>query len=314
MHFSGSKLGSQKMPARAAVLLVALGAYAAAGIAKVNATEQTYLLQYSFQAGEEIRWEVLHEFQMETSVQSYEERAEGRTDSTKLWKVESIDASGNVTLVHSVPKASMWQKTTGQPDVRYDSEKTEAAAPQFADFAKNIGRPLSRIVVDGHGNLVSRDDLQQLTADTKESDALIVPFPAEPIAVGHTWNVRREVKVTTHRGESTTVLLRRRFKLKEVDSGRAFVTIETNVLSPVNDPTIKSQLIRDLANGEVIFDIASGRLVERRLELDGEAIAFNGAASRMRYRGRFVEHLERPAVLQANKSSLNTSEALPRKQ
>jgi hypothetical protein len=71
----------------------------------------------------------------------------------------------------------------------------------------------------------------------------------------------------------------------------ATIQVDSQVLSPVNDPAIEAQLIQRLSQGTVTFDLSRGRVLEQQLDLDKQVIGFSGPASSMHYVTRFTERL-----------------------
>ena len=64
---------------------------------------------------------------------------------------------------------------------------------------------------------------------------------------------------------------------------------KTQVLTPVNDAKIKAQIIQRISEGEIRFDIDSGRLLSKQLDINEVVLGFNGAQSRMKYLARLTE-------------------------
>ena len=71
----------------------------------------------------------------------------------------------------------------------------------------------------------------------------------------------------------------------------ATISVKTEVVTPVNDPQIKSQLVQQLTNGEVKFDMDAGRVVSRAIDWDETVVGFSGDDSLMKYLARFTEDL-----------------------
>ena len=257
----------------------------------VGEQEESYLLRYHFTPGEVLRWRVTHSFQMDSSIQGESETSEGRSESVKVWEVEQVEG-GAARIAFRIGSAKMRQKTDGQPETNYDSTSDDAPPSAFVRFADNIDRVLSRIEIDERGETRNRKDLRPLAQSEGNFDALLIPLPKEPIAVGRRWNVRKTVPAATQQGVKQ-VRVRRRYVLRKVVNDLAYIDVETDVLSPINDPTAKAQLMQVLGDGEVVFNMDAGRIVRRRLDLDEEIVGFSGHASTMRYRGRFQESLSR---------------------
>jgi hypothetical protein len=88
---------------------------------------------------------------------------------------------------------------------------------------------------------------------------------------------------------------RRHFKLTAVADDIATINVDYQVLSPV-DAHIESQLVQRLMDGEVRFDIGSGRVVSQTMEIDKRILGFAGPTSSMHYIVRMEEKLLEPPI------------------
>ena len=79
------------------------------------------------------------------------------------------------------------------------------------------------------------------------------------------------------------------YRLEKVEAGVATIHVETQVLTPVNDPKIQVKLIQRLQRGTIKFDVDAGRLLHKQFDIDQEVFGFSGADSHMQYLARFTE-------------------------
>ena len=59
---------------------------------------------------------------------------------------------------------------------------------------------------------------------------------------------------------SKDVNTRMRYRLEQVKTGVATISVKTQILTPINDPSVRSQLVQRISQGEIRFDIDAGRL------------------------------------------------------
>jgi hypothetical protein len=254
-----------------------------------SASGPTHLLRYKFQPGEVLRWQVIHRAKVNTTVSGTTQTAETTTTSVKIWKVLPPDARGNARIEHSVEKVEMRQKLTGRDEVVYNSQ-TDAAPPLgFEDAAKAVGVPLSIITLDAQGGVIDRQ--QKHATATDQHGQVTIPLPAEAVPVGHAWSFPYDVQIPLRSGQVKQIKTRQHFRLSEVRDGVATIEMETQVLSPVNDPEVEAQLIQRETRGRAKFDIAAGRIVSQEMDLDKSVIGFSGESSSLHYVMRFSEEL-----------------------
>lgn len=258
------------------------------------APAQKHLLRYKFKPGETLRWKVTHRARVNTTVSGTTQTAETTSTSIKVWRIlpASAKTAGQkdaFRFEHLVESVEMRQKLTGREEVVYDSTKNEEAPPGFEDAAKAVGVPLAIIAIDAQGNVVSREQKAQRQNDAQGQ--ITLPLPAEAIAVGHVWSFPYEVPVPLKSGEVKQIKTRQRFALEEVKDGIATISVETQILTPVQNPEVEAQLIQRETAGKVKFDIAAGRIVDQQMDLDKSVVGFSGDTSSLHYVTRFTEEL-----------------------
>ena len=106
----------------------------------------------------------------------------------------------------------------------------------------------------------------------------------------------RDLDIQLEHGMSKRIKTRERYELESVKHGVATIDIETQILTPIDDPKIKVQLIQKTARGKIRFDIDAGRVLGQQLDLDERVLAFSGADSSMHYLTRYTEELLGPGA------------------
>jgi hypothetical protein len=256
-----------------------------------------YTLAYKFAAGDMIRTKVVHLVTVETTIKGVKQEAKTRTVSTKLWAIKRVEPSGNIVFEHSVEDVNMWQETTGRQEIRYNSATDKTPPPGHEHIAASIGKVLSVVTMDKNGRILARDDKQkQFNPGIGD---LTIPFPSEPVKAGATWSIPNEVRVKLEDGTVKKVATRQLYKLEKVETGVATITVQTQVLTPVNDPKVQSQLVQRLQRGTIKFDLDAGRLIHKQMDLDESVYGFNGADSHMQYLARFTEESVTPEATTA---------------
>ncbi|HVU86705.1 MAG TPA: hypothetical protein VHD36_05260 [Pirellulales bacterium] len=257
---------------------------------KLASETPKYVLRYSFRPNETIRWRVVHQALVRTTVSGTTQTAETRSESVKLWQVKEVDeTAGQATFVHSVESVDMRQSVSGRQDVHYNSETDTLIPAEFEDVAKAVDVPLSTIVLDNRGHVVKRhEERAQPGASTGE---MTIPLPEKSVAINDVWSFPHDTSVRQKDGSTKQVKTRQDFTLMSVDNGIATIKVETIVLTPIRDPALEAQLIQHVIDGTVRFDIAAGRVVGQQTDIDKRVIGFQGEASSLHYVTRFTEEL-----------------------
>lgn len=249
-----------------------------------------YLLRYHFSNGEAVRWRVEHRAKIVTSVQGSTQTAESVTISTKAWRVVETLPGGESRFVHTVETIDMRQKLTGRQEIAYNSETDKEVPPVFADAAKQIGVPLAEVTIDARGTVLKRIDKTPRPAGAT-SEAFTPILPDRPLAIGESWTSPFDLQATDAQGASKTIKARHKLTLEKVNNGVAVIRNETQILSPLDDPTIEAQVVQSEQSGTITFDLRRGRIVEQQSQLDKEVFGFQGPESKLHYTAEFGEQL-----------------------
>jgi hypothetical protein len=249
----------------------------------------TYRLAYRFHAGEVLRTKVVHLATVETKIKGTAQATKSRTLSTRAWRIRDVDAAGNITFDNVVERLEMWNSVEGRQEVHYDSDTDKTPPAEFASVASSVGKVLATITIDPCGRIVSRTNAQ--AHYNPGIGDLTVPFPPsdkQPLKAGVTWSIDEELKLPVEDGIKK-VQTRQQYKLEKVESGVATIAVETQVLTPNNDPKLQSQLVQRLQKGTIKFDLDAGRLLHKQLDIDQQVFGFAGPESHMQYLARFTE-------------------------
>jgi len=255
-----------------------------------NGDGRKYTLRYQFHPGETLRWEVEHRAKTRTTISGTTKTAETLSKSVKVWRVKTVDGDGSTTFENLVERVDMLQKMTGSPEVRYNSQTDEEPPAGFKHVADSIGVTLATVTMDTRGNIIRRVR-PQVKAGTQSEGQMTIPLPDEPVPAGHTWSLPQEIDVKLNTGGIKKVKARQMFTLEGVKTGVATIRVATQILTPIDDPAVESQLIQRETTGTVRFDIDAGRVIAQQMDVDKRVVGFSGPASSIHYITRFNERL-----------------------
>lgn len=275
----------------AAGMALRLGAAAIA--ADGDAEPSPVKLEYRFREGDRIDMRVAHRALTETTMNGTTQAVETMTDSTKTWRVVGLDADGRATLEHSVDDVAMTSRTSDRGTVRWTSRGDTEPPPGYEGVRQSLGVPLSRLVVDRSGRVVERRDMRPCPPSST-GDLVVVPLPEEAVAPGAEWTIPQEIVVEVPAGPRKAVRTRLRYRLDSVRDGIARIRVDTTVLTPIDDPRLEARLLERIWDGEILFDIAAGRVIERRTGIDRRVVGFGGPQSSVRYKASLEERMVAP--------------------
>jgi hypothetical protein len=252
-------------------------------------TTPTYALKYKLRPGEKIYCKVVHFAETRTKMSDHEETSSSRTTSEKVWEVKSVDADGNMTFEYRINSVDLAQRRGDAAEIHYSSDSEQPAPDIFKPVAETIGKPIATITIDPRGEVKTRD--KEMKTPPLGMGEITIPLPAGPVAIGAEWSVPREMRVKLDNGTQKTFKVRELYTLMKVSAGVATIRVESQPLTPLNDPGAESQLIQQLSNGHIKFDLDQGRMLSKQLDWSEEVIGFRGPNSLLKYDARLTEEL-----------------------
>lgn len=268
---------------------------------KKVAVEPEHLLQYQFQPDELIRWKVTHIGTTETTIQGNTQTSKSRSVSTKQWRVTKVDDEGNMTFTHSVSDVEMWQKLSDRPEVSYNSQADKEVPAEYQQVASTLGRPLATVTVSKNGQVIDREGTTP--AVNLGFGDIVMLMPPQAVKIGSQWYEPSEIRGRLADGTSKRIKVRKMYTLEKVQTGVATISVRTEVLTPINDAKLESQIIQQLSNGTIRFDVDAGRLLSKQMDWDETVVGFNGADSQLKYLARITEELVTTVPTSVNTSA-----------
>ncbi len=253
------------------------------------ATDATYPLQYKYQVGEVITYTIEHMAKVDTTIAGNTQKTQMRSKSTRSLHVKEVQADGSARFVHVIDDVDMWSEVDGRAAVRYNSREDDKAPPGYEHVAESIGVPISEITMSPTGEILQRKD--HVIHPNFGLGGISIPLPESAIPVGYEWDQPQDLQIRLEDDRIKTIKTRQLFRLEKVETGVATISVKTQVLTPIDDARVRSQLVQRISAGEIRFDVDAGRLLSKQLDWDENVLGFNGAESNMKYLARFTEQL-----------------------
>jgi hypothetical protein len=249
---------------------------------------EEYLLRYKFEPGMVISSEVTHLAKTDTKVDSSEQNSHSRTVSQKTWEVTRVE-NGEMTFEYKILEIDMSQRIGADMEIRYSSKSGDEPARQFQAAADSVGKVISTVTIDEQGMIVARSD--ETNPPNLGMGDITLPVPKKSIAVGATWEVPRELRIRREDSTVKTVRFRELFRLDKVSAGVATIAVRSEMLTPITEPQEEAQVLQQLSNGTIKFDVDAGRMISKELGWDKVVVGFSGAGSVMDYSARLEEQV-----------------------
>lgn len=269
---------------------------------------QTFLLRYKMSQGQTLRWDVEQIATTDAAMAGYEEQSSLRTRSVIAWNVISVDDKGFITIQDQLESAIEWQKTGDSDPISYDSTKDEEVHETFLATAEKIGKPIATTTIEPSGKIVQRES--HIKTMEFGMGKFTLQLPEEPLAIGAQWNIPEELQ--TRKKDKTIKIVKTRmlYTLRKVENGLATISFRREVLTPIDDPSVKSQIQQKLNQGSLLFDITRGCITKKIVQWDEKVQGFEGDDSFLHYVGKYTMDLIVDDETAATSSSSKTLKPL----
>jgi hypothetical protein len=272
-------------------------------------TAKKYELKYKLKRGEVLRYEVEHRASIRSTIEETTQAAQTKTDSVKVWKVNDVLPNGDVEFTNVVESVKMVNQLPDKDPIEYDSTRDKTPPPGFESAAKAVGVPLSVMRITPEGKIVRRT--LKIKGQGAEEDApIVLRLPEEPVAIGDTWDEPFEVQASVEENNTKAIQTRRHHKLVKVESNIAKIQVTYQVLTPI-DSQIEVQLVQRLMEGEVQFDIETGRVLGQQMDIDKRILGFAGPTSSLQYIMRMEEKLAKAPAKATVKNNSRSKSSKP---
>ena len=254
---------------------------------------EEYLFRYQLEPGMVIASEVTHLAKTDTKIDSSEQNSHSRTVSQKTWEVTKVE-NGEMTFEYRIVEIDMSQRIGAGNEIRYNSKSGEEPLIQFQAAADSVDKVISTVTIDEQGMIIARSD--ETNPPNLGMGDITLPVPKNPIAIGATWEVPRELRIGREDGSVKTVRFRELFRFDKVSAGVATIAVRSEMLTVISEPKEEAQVLQQLSNGTIKFDIDAGRMISKELGWDKVVVGFSGAGSVMDYSARLDEQVTKATV------------------
>ncbi len=248
------------------------------------------LLRYKLSPGQIVSSEVTHLAKTDTRIEKSEQSSQSRTISKKLWEVSKVEPNGEATFVFRVVQVDMSQQIGDAEEIRFNSE-TDIDPPEiYKNVADSLHKPIATLTINSRGVVVKRDD--KGSTSTLGMGDVTITFPEKAIKPEAEWDVPREIRVRLEDGGSKIIKIREVYQLEKVRAGVATISVRSEPLTPYDDPSIEAQVVQQMSNGTIKFDVDAGQLISKELQWNESIVGFSGPGSMMTYSARYTEAVE----------------------
>lgn len=252
------------------------------------ARQQKYDLRYKLKVGDVHRWSTEHSESSRTQMAGETDEQSSRALAKVGWEVTAVDSQNRITFMFKIDSVDMWQQKNEEEPISFNSETDESAPIDYDIFQQCVGTDVTKTVITPKGHVLDRQDYVP-QAKIGMSKMTILPLPKNPVSIGHQWYMPGSLSAKDEDGVMKHLETRVHYTLDKVVKGNAYIRFQTEVLTPLESPRIRSQILQNLAQGFAVFDIERGLVVRREVTWNEKVQGFQGAGSYLKYTANFTE-------------------------
>jgi hypothetical protein len=244
------------------------------GVLAMSSAASAQVPRFHWQTGQVLVYRTEHNTVASYVMGDNKSETKTRVQSSKRWQVMGVDAAGVATLQMSL--TALFFETippSGDPLV-FDSANLDKSTPALRKQYENyVGQALVVVRVDGQGKVVEVKEARSgYSAAKYESDP---PFkfvlPAEALKADATWERGYQITLEPPQGTGEKYAAVQRYKCKTIAENLAAIQVTTEVKGTAEAQEDQVPLWQVQPEGEIVFDVASGRLQKATLRIDKEA-------------------------------------------
>jgi hypothetical protein len=210
---------------------------------------------------------------------------------TKHWQVLDVDASGVATLQLSLAALRLEATTPTGGVLLFDSEDAAKSDEHMRqELGKFVGQPLALLRMDVYGRVVEVKESKHGPASRFDSELpFVFTLPAGAPAPGQEWSRVYKITLAPPQGTGEKYDALQKYVCKAVANGLATMSLSTELKNMPENMLDRVPLLQLQPEGEVVFDIAHGRLHSASLKIDKELKGHQGEGSSYRFQSSYTE-------------------------
>ena len=237
-----------------------------------------------------LAYRVKHDTTVTEVVDGAKRQFKSHLELHKRYRVMDVDADGIATLDYSLTEMRTEQTRPSGDVLRFDSTDPAKSTPELRDqLGKYVGSTLAVLRIDRTGNVVAvkKGPARHLT---EPPFTLVLPGRVG-VVEGVSWQRFLDVTLDPPLGTGERHAATQEWNCTKMADGKATITLKTSF--PKLPETVQERipLVQKETQGEVVFDVAAGRVSAVRLTVDRSLLNHQGEGSSYRYESTYVEDL-----------------------
>jgi hypothetical protein len=246
--------------------------------------------QFRWEKGQTLTYKIKHATSVVEVVENTKNTTQSSLDLVNRWQVGDVDAKGIATLTLTLVAMRNEQKRANGETLLFDSKDLDKSTPELREqMNKYIGQTLAVLRVDGLGRV---HEVKQGSAAAFEAEPpFVIVLPEGKLAAGHKWGRAYNVVLDPPFGTGEKYPAEQRYECKKLDAGKASVTLATEFKTMPDNARERLPLLQKDLQGDIVFDVQTGRVISARLTIDKTVENHQGKGSSYHFKSEIVREL-----------------------
>ena len=255
---------------------------------------QTPSKMFRWETGQLLTYRVEHTTSAAETVSGTKNETKTKLNLTKRWYVAAVDPAGVATIQLSLAALRLETTTPSGGILFFDSSDPEKSDPQMSgQLKKYVGDVLATLRVDGQGKVIEVKESKHGPASRFESEPpFVLVFPDAALTEGMNWSRSYKITIEPPQGTGEKYDAVQECTCKSVAQGSATFALTTTLKTQPESVLDRVPLLQLQPEGEVTFDVQSGRLQSAILRVDKELTGHQGEGSSYHFVSTYKEEIQ----------------------
>ena len=255
---------------------------------------QTQSKMFRWETGQLLTYRVEHTTSAAETVSGTKSETKTKLNLTKRWYVAAVDPAGVATIQLSLAALRLETTTPSGGVLLFDSSDPEKSDPQMSgQLKKYVGDVLATLRVDGQGKVIEVKESKHGPASRFESEPpFVLVFPDAALTEGMNWSRSYKITIEPPQGTGEKYDAVQECTCKSVAQGSATFALTTTLKTQPESVLDRVPLLQLQPEGEVTFDVQSGRLQSAILRVDKELTGHQGEGSSYHFVSTYKEEIQ----------------------
>jgi hypothetical protein len=255
---------------------------------------QTPSKMFRWETGQLLTYRVEHTTSAAETVSGTKNETKTKLNLTKRWYVAAVDPAGVATIQLSLAALRLETTTPSGGVLLFDSSDPEKSDPQMSgQLKKYVGDVLATLRVDGQGKVIEVKESKHGPASRFESEPpFVLVFPNAAPQEGMSWSRFYKITIEPPQGTGEKYDAVQECICKSVAQGSATFALTTTLKTQPESVLDRVPLLQLQPEGEVTFDVQSGRLQSAILRVDKELTGHQGEGSSYHFVSTYKEEIQ----------------------